>query len=542
MMSCKSGLRRQKKLPFHLTPSLLIFSIKKRGIMKLDRSAGILLHPTSLPGNFGIGDLGKEAYNFVDFLSASGQKIWQVLPLGPTGYGDSPYQCFSAFAGNPALISPERLRDNGFLTEDNLNHNFNFDPHKIDYGTVINYKKEILKKAYANFKAHKGDIEKLFAAFCESSKEWLEDYSFFMAVKGHHNDQTWIYWDKGLVMREEKAMDKWREKLADEINYHKFVQFVFFRQWKELKNYANEKGIKIVGDMPIFIAYDSSDLWANKELFTVDEKGHLKTVAGVPPDYFSATGQLWGNPLYRWDKMEADDFKWWRLRLANMLELVDFIRIDHFRGFDAFWEIPGGAENAIQGRWVKAPGVKLFNSIKKHLGQLPILAEDLGVITKDVEALRDKFEFPGMKVLQFAFGTDMEWKFLPHNFVRNCVVYTGTHDNDTTRSFYEQAKHADNDILEHAQKYLNYYGDDIVFEIIRTAYASVADVVIVPMQDILNLGNEARMNFPSTLGGNWVWRFTWDQVPYTLADKYRSLTSLYERPPKARKEVTIESE
>ncbi len=510
--------------------------------MNLDRSAGILLHPTSLPGRFGIGDLGKEAYNFIDFLDSAGQKIWQVLPLGPTGYGDSPYQCFSAFAGNPNLISPERLRDNGFLTEDDLNHNFSFEPHCIDFGAVINYKKDLLKKAYANFKTHKHGIEELFLEFCESSKEWLDEYSFFMAAKSFHNDQTWIYWDKGLVLREQKAMAEWKEKLADDINYHKFVQFIFFRQWKELKNYANAKGLKIVGDMPIFIAYDSADLWANKKLFTVDNEGHLKTVAGVPPDYFSSTGQLWGNPLYRWDEMEKDDFKWWRQRLANMLELVDFIRIDHFRGFEAYWEIPGDAENAIKGRWVKAPGEKLFSSIKKHLGQLPIIAEDLGVITNKVEALRDKFEFPGLKVLQFAFGKEMEWKFLPHNFVRNCVVYTGTHDNDTTRSYYEQAKHADNDIFEATQKYLNYYGDDIVFELIRTAYASVANVVIVPMQDVLNLGNEARMNFPSTLGGNWSWRFTWNQVPYDLAGRYHDMAITFERPPKERKAVTIESE
>jgi 4-alpha-glucanotransferase len=309
---------------------------------------------------------------------------------------------------------------------------------------------------------------------------------------------------------------------------------VFFKQWKELKNYANEKGIKVIGDMPIFIAYDSADLWANKELFTVDEDGRLTSVAGVPPDYFSETGQLWGNPLYKWDEMEKDEFLWWRKRFSSLLELVDIIRIDHFRGFEAYWKIPGNAETAIDGKWIKAPGDKLFEIVKKYLGDLPILAEDLGVITPEVEALRDQFEFPGMKVLQFAFGTGMERKFLPHNFIPNCVVYTGTHDNDTTKAYFEKEKKSkESDIFEHTQKYLNFNGEDILSELIRTAYASVANIVVIPMQDILNLGGEARMNFPSTLGGgNWAWRFTWDQIAKEIEKKYKDLTVLYERPPK----------
>ncbi len=315
---------------------------------------------------------------------------------------------------------------------------------------------------------------------------------------------------------------------------------IFSSNGLNLKKYANNKGIKIIGDMPIYIAYDSADLWANKNLFTVDKEGNLETVAGVPPDYFSATGQLWGNPLYKWDVMEKDNFLWWRHRLKNLLQLVDIIRIDHFRGFDAYWEIKGGSETAEKGKWIKAPGDKLFNAIQNYLGTLPIIAEDLGVITKSVEALRDKFNFPGIKIMQFAFGTGMEEKFLPHNYINNCVVHTGSHDNDTTKSYFDIEKGNDNDIYEHAQKYLNYYGNDIVGELIRVAYASVADSVVIPMQDILRLGNEARMNFPGKLGGNWCWRFTWTQVPYELQFHYREMAKLYERPPKPKKDTEIE--
>ncbi len=510
--------------------------------MKFERAAGILLHPTSLPGKFGIGDLGNEAYYFVDFLESAGQKLWQVFPLGPTGYGDSPYQCFSAFAGNPLLVSPEKLLEKGFLNKKELNDIPSSDPSKIDYGRVINYKKDILRKAFGNYKQNHNGIKEAFNEFCDANQEWLDDFALFMAAKDFHGGVVWSDWDKGLVHRDETAMNEWKEKLSDEIEYHKFVQFQFFDQWKELKSYANSKGIKIIGDMPIFIAYDSADLWANKKLFTVDNEGKLETVAGVPPDYFSETGQLWGNPLYRWKVMEKDDFLWWRKRFSQLFNMIDIIRIDHFRGFDAYWEIPGGAETAINGRWVKAPGEKLFNTVKKYLGELPIIAEDLGVITKSVTELREKLNFPGMKILQFAFGADMERKFLPHNFVQNCMVYTGSHDNDTTRAYFEKVKFEDNDILDHAQKYLNYYGDDMVGHLIRAAYASVADIVVVPMQDILNLGGEARMNFPGTLGGNWSWRFTWDQIPQHLAHEYKELTELYERPPEPEKDVEIETE
>ncbi len=512
--------------------------------MQFERSAGILLHPTSLPGKFGIGDLGSEAYKFIDFLKEAGQTLWQVFPLGPTGYGDSPYQCFSAFAGNPLLISPEKLKEDGLLSDDDLKSPIQSDQKRIDYGQVIDYKKSILKKAYINFRGNSNSIEEEFKKFCETQKEWLDDFALFMSLKDHHGGAVWSSWEKGLVQRDKKVLADWENKLSDDIQYQKFIQFSFFKQWDSVRNYANEKGIKIIGDMPIFIAYDSSDLWANKELFTVDEEGKLTFVAGVPPDYFSETGQLWGNPLYKWDEMEKDDFLWWRKRFSSLFQLVDIVRIDHFRGFEAYWKIPGGEKTAQKGKWTKAPGEKLFNTLKKHLGELPILAEDLGVITPPVEALRDQFGFPGMKVLQFAFGTKMETKFLPHNFIPNCLVYTGTHDNDTTRAYFEKEKEKDGDIFEHAQKYLNYYGNDILSELIRVAYASVANIVIIPMQDILNLGADARMNFPSTTGGNWSWRFTWDQIDENLSKHYNGLTQLYERPPKPKEieEINVEAE
>lgn len=505
--------------------------------MRFERAAGILLHPTSLPGKFGIGDLGPEAYNFINFLESAGQNIWQVFPLGPTGYGDSPYQCFSAFAGNPLLVSPDKLKDDGLLNESDLHNIPRHDPHKIDFGAVIHYKYSLLRKAYENFKTQKPP--EAFNSFCHENSGWLDDYALFMALKDYHGGGVWTGWSKNLIKRNPETLKEWILKLKDDISYRKFIQYCFFKQWGELRSYANSKGIKIIGDMPIFIAYDSADLWQNKNLFSVDEDGKLLTVAGVPPDYFSETGQLWGNPLFNWKEMEKDDFEWWRRRLTKLLQLVDIIRIDHFRGFDAYWEIPGNAESAVSGRWVKAPGKKFFSTIIKYLGELPIIAEDLGVITKSVRELRDKFNFPGMKILQFAFGTKMETKFLPHNLVPNSLVMTGSHDNDTTRAYFEKASTQDNDIYEHVRKYLNYYGDDLTFELIRTAYRSVCDLAVIPMQDILNLGGDARMNFPGTLGGNWSWRFTWDMVPYEVAGRFKYLAELYERPKPEEEEVEI---
>lgn len=504
--------------------------------MKFNRSAGILLHPTSLPGKFGIGDLGPEAFNFINFLEAAGQTLWQVFPLGPTGYGDSPYQCFSAFAGNPLLISPEVLVKQGLLTPGDIARVPSYNPQEIDFGNIIHYKNALLRKAFKHFSTDGfSELKEKLSVFEKKHKYWLEDYTLFMAVKNHFNSVLWTEWEPEIALRKKSAIKKYKELLSEEINYQKFVQFVFFSQWHDVRTYANSKNIQIIGDLPIFIAYDSADCWANKELFSVNEKGKLEFVAGVPPDYFSPTGQLWGNPLYRWDKMAEDDFAWWQKRFSSLLELVDIIRIDHFRGFEAYWQIPGDAPTAEHGKWVKAPGKKFFKTVREKLGELPILAEDLGVITKEVEELRNYFNFPGMKILQFAFGTDMERKFLPHNFTHNCVVYTGSHDNDTTRGYFEKAKNDNKtDIYSFTQKYLNYGGDDIVFELIRTAYASVADTVVIPMQDILNLGSEARMNFPGKLGGNWTWRFTWDQVKPELAGTYQYMCHLYERPVKSK--------
>lgn len=513
--------------------------------MDFERSAGILLHPTSLPGKFGIGDIGPEAYNFADFLEHSGQLLWQVFPLGPTGYGDSPYQCFSAFAGNPNLISPEHLVRDGLLEQGDIENVPGFHPHKVDYGQVIGWKRGLLEKANDAFQKNPGGLKKEYDKFIKAQSYWLDDFALFMALKDENGGRPWIEWEKDISLRKGSAVEKWTEKLAPQIAYQKFAQFIFYQQWGALKKYVNGKGIKIIGDMPIFIAYDSSDCWANRELFSVDKDGKLETVAGVPPDYFSATGQLWGNPLYRWSKMEKNDFKWWRDRFNSMLEFIDIVRLDHFRGFAAYWEIPGDAETAIDGRWVKAPGHKFFSTLKKELGDLPILAEDLGVITPDVEELRDAFGFPGMKILQFAFGTGMDKKFLPHNHIPNSMVYTGTHDNDTTRGYFEKEReNPESDIFEFAQEYLNYDGEGMVEALIKEAYKSASNLVIIPMQDVLNLGTSARMNFPGTTGGNWTWRFSWDQMPDETAAKYKRWTELYERPriPEESEDLEIEDE
>lgn len=497
--------------------------------MKIERSAGILLHPTSLPGKFGIGDLGPNAYRFIEFLKNAGQTLWQVFPLGPTGYGDSPYQCFSAFAGNPLLISPELLHKDGLLSNHDLQNTPDYDPTQIDFGSVINYKYELLHKAFRNFNKKQAQFDGECGDFCEKNNYWLDDYSLFMAAKQFHHGVLWTQWDPEIAFR--KDIPNWKSKLKDEIEFQKFLQFIFDRQWTDVRLHANKNGIKIIGDLPIFIAYDSADLWSNRESFTVREDGSLEFVAGVPPDYFSTTGQLWGNPLYKWKEMEKDNFTWWRKRISKLLEMADILRIDHFRGFDAYWKISGDAETAIEGRWVKAPGEKLFNSIKKTLGDLPIIAEDLGVITDSVENLRDHFDFPGIKILQFGLGVEGDKKFLPHNHIKNCVVHTGSHDNETTRGFLESERNKNSGIYEWAQKYFNYYGDNMTYELIRAAYSSVANICVIPMQDILNLGNEARMNFPGTLGGNWKWRFTWDQISDGLANHYREMCIMFERPP-----------
>ncbi|MCB9247351.1 MAG: 4-alpha-glucanotransferase [Ignavibacteriales bacterium] len=503
--------------------------------MKFERSAGILLHPTSLPGDYGIGTIGKNAFHFVDFLVECGQKLWQVFPLGPTGYGDSPYQSFSTFAGNPLLIDLELLRDEGLLSEEDLKSIPHFNNNNIDFGKLIEVKNQLLSIAFQNYKISGKSFSEECSTFCEDNAFWLDDYALFMAVKEFHGGKLWTEWEEDIAFRKKGAVEKWKDKLDYRFNFQKFLQYTFFNQWKKLKEYANDKGVKIIGDIPIFIAYDSSDLWANKSIFTVDDKGKQITIAGVPPDYFSETGQLWGNPLYKWKEIEKDNFSWWKKRIQKTLELVDIVRIDHFRGLDAYWEVPGGAPNAIKGNWIKAPGRKMFEAIKEELGELPIIAEDLGVITPEVEKLRDDFGFQGMKILQFAFGEEGDKNFLPHNYEKNCVVFTGSHDNDTTVGFLKKKKKKNSGFYEWAQRYLNYYGDNITLELIRVAYASVANFVVIPMQDILGLGSDARMNFPGKLGGNWNWRFDWNQVNEYIPFHYKKLTEIYERNGKKKK-------
>ncbi|OUL30672.1 4-alpha-glucanotransferase [Nostoc sp. T09] len=500
--------------------------------MPFPRSSGILLHPTSFPSRFGIGDLGLEAYSFIDFLKDTYQQYWQVLPLGPTGYGNSPYACYSAMAGNPQLISPEQLKEQGLLAEDDFANLPVFDTSKVDYEKIKPIKIDLLKKACENFKTKATPLQqKEFAGFCHSKAYWLDDYALFMALKDTHEGSSWHTWEPELAKREPQAIDQARRQLTAEIFFHKFIQFEFFRQWSQLKTYANMSGIRIIGDIPIYVAHDSSDVWANPEIFCLDEEtGEPALMAGVPPDYFSATGQLWGNPVYNWEELQKQNFKWWLGRFQAMLDYVDVIRIDHFRGFEAYWAVKKGEETAINGEWLKAPGEELFETIKQNLGTLPVLAEDLGVITPEVEALRDKFEFPGMKVLQFAFGSDPGNPFLPFNYPRNAVVYTGTHDNDTTLGWYNQASDWEK------QQVLLYLGclstEGIHWDLIRLALSSIANQAIIPLQDVLGLGTDARMNFPSIAEGNWEWRYPQSALTEELGQRLKILTTLYGRAPK----------
>lgn len=497
--------------------------------MPFPRSSGILLHPTSFPSRFGIGDLGSEAYQFIDFLAKSYQQYWQVLPLGPTGYGNSPYASYSAMAGNPLLISPERLRDAGLLAdEDFALPDFPLD--KVDFDQVAPIKIQLLKKACENFRTKATQQQQEFSGFCESKAFWLDDYALFMALKDSLNGSSWHTWKPELAQRQAEAINHVREELTDEIFYHKYTQFEFFRQWSELKQYANMRGIQIIGDIPIYVAHDSADVWANPDIFCLDQNtGVASLMAGVPPDYFSATGQLWGNPVYKWEKLQQLDFQWWVQRFQSMLDYVDIIRIDHFRGFQAYWAVQQGETTAMNGRWIEAPGYALFQTLNDKLGKLPVLAEDLGVITPEVEALRDKFEFPGMKILQFGFGSDPGNPYLPFNYQRNCVVYTGTHDNDTTVGWF-------NHLSEHEkQSVLTYLGcsssEGINWDLIRLALSSVANQAIIPLQDVLGLGTEARMNVPSYAEGNWDWRYQADTVTEELRTRLKTLTTAYGRAP-----------
>lgn len=489
--------------------------------MTFKRASGVLLHPTSLPGPYGIGDIGPEAFKWVDFLASAGCSIWQVLPLGPTGYGDSPYQCFSAFAGNPFLVSPDALLAEDLLHPDDLVETVNFPMDKVDFGGVIPYKLGLLDRAFIRFeKSAAKNIHQAFAKFKESEAYWLEDFALFMALKEHFGGGPWVDWPAAYRQRDVKTLETFQADHAVDIERHAFRQFLFFRQWKRLRKHAHQQGLSIVGDIPIFVAHDSADVWAHPELFYMNDDGTPSVVAGVPPDYFSATGQLWGNPLYRWEVHAKEGYAWWLSRFKGVLAMVDIVRLDHFRGFVGYWEIPGDAETAINGRWVPGPGKNFMQEMEAGLKDyatplttgLPIIAEDLGVITPEVEDLRTSFGLPGMKIMVFAFDDDASNVFLPHNYTTDYVVYTGTHDNDTVRGWYQRIDDKERDF---ARRYLARGGDDIAWDLIRTAWGSVAVFAIAPMQDLLGLDNSARMNYPSTLGGNWVWR-----MPPEAANEY----------------------
>jgi 4-alpha-glucanotransferase len=498
--------------------------------MRFPRSSGILLHPTSLPSPHGIGDLGADARRFVDFLAEAGQTLWQVLPLGPTGYGDSPYQCLSAWAGNPMLISLEWLVERGWLEASALAGAPKFPDDHVDFEQLVPWKTALLESA-----AQRGSG---FEAFCDANQHWLDDFALFVALKEQHRGVAWTQWEPGARDREPQALEKWRQQLAAPIAAQKFLQFVFFEQWRELREYARARGVRIMGDLPIYVSHDSADVWVNRQYFHLDAQGNATAVSGVPPDYFSQTGQLWGNPIYRWEALARDGYRWWLDRFRATLALVDMIRLDHFRGFEAYWEVPATESTAVNGKWVKGPGADLFRAAQAEMGDLPFVAENLGVITGEVEAIRDEFGFPGMAVLQFAFGTDAQAPtFRPHNFPRGVVAYTGTHDCDTTVGWWGsegrgESTRSNEDIrreLDFARRYLNTDGTEINWTFIRTLEASVADTVLIPMQDVLGLGTEARMNQPATIGGNWRWRFRPGALKAELAQRLKEMAMLYER-------------
>jgi 4-alpha-glucanotransferase len=507
--------------------------------MSFQRCSGILLHIPSLPAVHGIGDLGDFAHEFVDFLAASGQKIWQVLPLSPTGYGDSPYQCFSAFAGNPLFIDLLTLQEQGLLAAQDLAAAPQLSNDFVDYGRVIAVKQTLFRKAAQNFFTTanwKGGSA--FGTFCRDNAPWLDDYALFMAGKDFHNGAVWTDWDAGLRQRDPGALPQWRRRLSLEIQIYKFAQFVFLQQWEKLKGHCQRCGIRIMGDIPIYVAHDSADVWAHPELFRLDEGGRPTVVAGVPPDYFSATGQLWGNPIYRWDVMARSGYRWWIDRFRASLKLFDLVRLDHFRGFEAYWEVPAGASTAIDGKWIQGPGKAFFDVVRAELKELPFVAENLGVITPKVEALRREFGFPGMSLLQFAFGKDPQGpSFRPHNYSHELAVYTGGHDNDTTVGWWtstgvgESTRTAE-DIRkerEFAKAYLGFENEPINWVFIRTILASVAAIAMIPLQDVLGLGSEARMNLPGTVSGNWKWRYRASALTPEIARRLRTLTVTFDR-------------
>ncbi|EQB87587.1 4-alpha-glucanotransferase [Clostridium punense] len=491
----------------------------------MKRSSGILMHITSLPSPYGIGTFGKEAYEFVDFLVKAGQKYWQILPLGSTSFGDSPYQSFSAFAGNPYFIDLDLLSKEGLLQKkDYETLDFGHNALSVDYEKIFKNKMKVLKVAYNNAKnKYVGDIEE----FKKKNNLWLEDYALYMAVKERFQLKPWKFWDEDIKLRKESALNTYKRELKEEIEYWVFLQYLFYKQYEELKAYAHSKGIKIIGDIPIYVAEDSADTWANSNIFLLDENKTPTVVAGCPPDAFSETGQLWGNPIYDWKALEEEDYQWWIERIDASRKIYDVIRIDHFRGFESYWQIPYGEETAINGTWVKGPGIKLFNAIKKALGDVEIIAEDLGFLTEEVINFRIESGYPGMKVLQFAFDSREESDYLPHNYEKNCVVYTGTHDNYTVNGWFKNANKLD---VDYAVRYLNLNENEgYNWGFIRGALSSVGTLAIAQMQDYLGLEDEGRMNIPSTLGGNWQWRVKKEALTEALAEKINKITKLYGR-------------
>jgi len=493
------------------------------------RSSGILMHITSLPGAYGVGTMGKQAFAFVDFLEQSGQSLWQILPLTPTGYGDSPYQSCSTFAGNHYLIDLDLLIEEGLLCEDEVaNIDWCWSETKADFGRLYNNRLAVLRKAYGRFKGGAA-----FDAFCADAQGWLPDFALFMALKGKYEGKPWYNWEEGLKMREETAMAAIRQELADEIRFYSFVQFLFHKQWSALRAYANEKGIRIIGDVPIYVPLDSVEVWSNPEMFQLDETLAPKVLAGCPPDAFSADGQLWGNPIYDWEKMKKDGFQWWIKRLAAAGEWYDIVRMDHFRGLEAYWAIPKDAPTAKGGRWVKGPDMAFVEAVRNGLPHLEMIAEDLGYLTQEVLDLRDNSGYPGMKVLEFAFDSREPSDYLPHTYTRNSVVYTGTHDNMTMRQWFETASE---DAVAYAVEYLGLNEQEgLVLGTIRAAMRSVSDMCVIQMPDWLNLGSEARMNFPGTLSdANWTWRAKEGAFSKELAEKIYNMTKLYGRLPEAK--------